>query len=1217
MPSAPILLVLVLLTALLGPLLPTGLGGFGGVAVAATAEPVEEPTAEPTADPTAEPTAEPSAEPSAEPTAEPTTEPTADPTAEPTAEPTTEPTTDPTTEPCAALALAPLGDPGDAVARATLAGDQSACFTFTVEKPGTHRVLLAGIQQSYAQVFSGETQIDCYDTDYGAGWCELTAGTYTLKVVNSGWETGEAQAAVVPLLPSTRCEDTSGTGYDAAPATGQAVSPLGIVCRNFTAAAGDRITTDFRLDKYGEAVHWITDDSGRRICPRWNEDRSEGCVLPSAAGGYRVLAEVRSAGEGFPASYSLKVRRLSSPAGCAAVTVNPYGSAPTQVSPQTECKTFTPTATGRYDVYGVSESGTRTPLTVYAADGTTVCAAWSPCTLTEGAGYTLITAESVLVLNRASAAGCTTGVPLAQVFTGTFGTAGEVDCLELPVPQGGQIAVLTSYKSGAPDPEVTIVDATGASFCDDISLFEGTCAPAGTAPYRALVSNEETTPATGDYHLVVHRTDVASSCQTFLAGDFTAAPTRMSMKTGDGVFAHCLTIPADEHSASENLQIQKVSGNASAEVSVLDATGKRVCTVRSYYGTWTTCALTPGVAHTVLFQGRDAPAEFALTRRDVMSTARGCVATAAQPVGGPSTGGTPFAPGTFLCHRVTTTDAQDTLHLNVRDPLGTARAVVYGANGDAVCDFFAAGCAITGSTHYQALVMVPEGKTAAASYRLDALRIGTAAGPAPECVKVPNVSYGFGPLTGTLTEQKTAVCAVVPAASGDRFDVKFTPAGTFDTTPTPWLYDQADRNNGCFGSISSEGHTWQCSAANAYPKVSRPATLVIGLPEKVSQAALQADVACRANLCGPEERSVGTVSPAAGVAGGKATVTLTGTALHEKDQIALSGSNGGFSVRSTTVSVAPDRRSLTATLDLTGAPVGTLNMSVYTHYGYQYSKGSFTVDAPIRSTAAPALTGTVAVGAQVTAGNGSWSVTPDSYTYQWKADGVAIAGATAATYTAPASLLGKKLSVAVTAHKAGHPAVTASSAAVALAKGVAPKATKVPSMSGAIRVGTKVTAVVGTWSPAPTSYTYQWKANGVAIAGATGASYTLPSSVLGKKLSVTVTAHRTGHLSGSATTAAYTITYGYAPTATRTPYVTGTVKVGRTLTVNLGSWTQAPTSYGYQWYANGRAISGATRATLTLTKAQRGMKITVRVNAYRPGHYAGVAWTRSTGAVAA
>ncbi|MFD0077803.1 glycoside hydrolase Chb [Streptomyces sp. NPDC127166] len=70
------------------------------------------------------------------------------------------------------------------------------------------------------------------------------------------------------------------------------------------------------------------------------------------------------------------------------------------------------------------------------------------------------------------------------------------------------------------------------------------------------------------------------------------------------------------------------------------------------------------------------------------------------------------------------------------------------------------------------------------------------------------------------------------------------------------------------------------------------------------------------------------------------------------------------------------------------------------------------------------------------------------------------------------------------------------------------------------------------------------------------------------------------------------------------------------MTAQVGTWTPAPTSYAYQWYANGRAISGATKATFVLTKAQRGLRITVRVTAYRTGHTAGVAWTRSTAAVA-
>ncbi|MFE0649286.1 hypothetical protein ACFVZH_11930 [Streptomyces sp. NPDC059534] len=63
-------------------------------------------------------------------------------------------------------------------------------------------------------------------------------------------------------------------------------------------------------------------------------------------------------------------------------------------------------------------------------------------------------------------------------------------------------------------------------------------------------------------------------------------------------------------------------------------------------------------------------------------------------------------------------------------------------------------------------------------------------------------------------------------------------------------------------------------------------------------------------------------------------------------------------------------------------------------------------------------------------------------------------------------------------------------------------------------------------SPAPEAYAYRWKADGVDIAGATGASYTLPSELFGKQLSVAVTARRTGHPVVTATSAAVVVSSG-------------------------------------------------------------------------------------------
>ncbi|MEV5729524.1 FG-GAP-like repeat-containing protein [Streptomyces pharetrae] len=926
-------------------------------------------------------------------------------------------------EDCAALALAPFGDPGSAVGRATIPADGSACFGFTAEQPGLHRVLVQDPSgEAYAQVFDGETQLDCYDPAWGAGWCLLPrAGAFTLKVVNSGWDTREIPVTVTPLATAAGCAEETGTSFNLPPVTGSAASPLGLVCHPFTGKPGERITVDFRTRTYGSYVNWITDETGAHICPRFNEDDSEGCVLPGD-GPYRVLGHISQAESGFPAAYTVKIRRLSDPAGCARVPVNAYDSAPTTVDPATGCKIFTAPAAGRYGVYEVT-GGSRSALAVYDRDGKTVCQQWqSPCPVPAAGDYAVLTDHATLVVDRAASAGCAP----AEIGThqGTFATAGEIDCLTLPLPEGARMAALTPLSGLPPQPDVVVVDADGVQRCDGESLGAGTCALTGSAPFRALVSTDDENPATGSYRIALHRTDAAGGCPVVPAGDFTAEGATARFRTGDGVFSHCLSIPADDHSAVENLQLRAVSGTSTAEFSVLDADGEQVYSVWPSRSTWTTCRLAPGIAHTVLVTGRDTAAEYTLARRDVTATAKGCAANPATTVGGPSTGGTPAAPGLLLCHQVTTADAGDVLHLDVRDPLGTANLLAYDANGDAACSNRNKACAVTGSTSYQVLVTVPPNLSAAASYRFDALRIATSAGPAAECAEVPNVSYGYGPVTGTLDEQHTAVCAALPTAYADRFDfvVSDTAGGT--QTAVPSLYDPS-LDHTCTLAIPIG---YQCYVSEPYSADVTPSILVVSLPEKASQTSYKAELVCSSALCGTEKKSIGTVTPTSGAAGGKVTVTVTGTALHADDRVRISRS--GKSVQSTTVSVAADRKSLTAVLDLTGLTAGDWYLSVNTHNGWEYPRGSFTVTPPaLNNTAAPTITGTAQVGSRLTAKPGAWTPVPDSYAYQWKSDGQVIPGATASTYLVPASLRGKKLTVAVTARKTGWQSTTAESPA--------------------------------------------------------------------------------------------------------------------------------------------------------------------------------------------
>ncbi|WP_335937051.1 hypothetical protein [Streptomyces sp. PTD5-9] len=1175
---------LLALAVLLSLLLPVG----AGQALAATPSPAREPAA---------PTQPAASAASTEPTA-PTTPTT------PTA-----PASAASGDECGVLRLSVFGQaPEDAV---SVPPSGTACRTFTVEKAGPHLiVLVGGNHDTYTEVLDSGTPVHCADQLWDIDWCELPrAGSYTLRLTNHIPDPSSPTVAVVPLNTAEGCAPEIGTGWGTAPVEGTAASPATIHCQPFTGKPGERILRDVSTTKHGVAPSWITDESGAHICPWLVDGNNEGCVLPGD-GPYRVLYQVKEADGGFPAAYTLSVRRLSDPAGCAHVALNAYGSAPTATVPVNGCKTFTAPAAGRYAAYTVPESY-RTPLTVYGRDGRTVCVDGRACDLPAAGEYTVLTEYATLILDGSATTGCRPMEP--GTHRGSFAAPGEIDCFSLPFPAHTRLAVLSPLYGKGPEPELSLVDADGVQRCEGGSLADGSCETSGRAPFRVLVSTRDPDKPTGDYTLALHRTDAAGSadCPALPAGDFTATGPGARLRTGDGVFSHCLTIPADDHSAGEVLQARAVSG-APAQFSVVDTEGRRVCSLKSSTVTWTHCALTPGLAHTVLVNDRDFPGEYLLTRRDVTAAAKGCAPNPATAVGGPSTGGPLAAPGELVCRQITTDDARDTLHLDVRDALGTAELDVFGADGALVCSGNQA-CAVTGSTSYQALVGVRPSKKAAETYRFDALRIATASGPAAECDRPLDISYGYGPVTGALDEQHTAVCAALPTGYADRLDVTVGDTSGAAETAVPSLY-ATKLKNGCAVRGSTAG-SYRCSVNEPYSREVSPSILVLSLPEKASQTAYRLDAPCFAARCGMTKVTVGAVTPAEGTSGTATTVRVTGTALHQDDKVRIA--LAGRTIESTATEVSADRRTLTAVLDLTGAEAGAWSLAVVTHTGAVYQRGTFTVaPVPLRNTAAPAITGTARVGERLTATTGGWTSAPASYAYQWNADGAPVSGATAAAYTVPASLLGKKVTVTVTARRTGSPDARATSAAVTPAQGAAPRATTAPKITGTAKVGVKLSAAAGSWTPAPTSYAYQWKADGTAIKGATAAAYTVPASLLGKKVTVTVTARRTGHADGAVTTAAVKIATGAAPKATKAPTVSGTAKVGRTLKAARGAWTPAPTSYAYQWYADGKAIKGATKSSLTLKSAQRGKKITVKVTARRTGHANGTATSKATKAVA-
>ncbi|WP_265521830.1 hypothetical protein [Oerskovia flava] len=267
--------------------------------------------------------------------------------------------------------------------------------------------------------------------------------------------------------------------------------------------------------------------------------------------------------------------------------------------------------------------------------------------------------------------------------------------------------------------------------------------------------------------------------------------------------------------------------------------------------------------------------------------------------------------------------------------------------------------------------------------------------------------------------------------------------------------------------------------------------------------------------------------------------------------------------------------------------------------------------APFTSAPTPSISGTVRVGNAVSAKAGTWS--PDAtLSYQWKLDGTPLSGATTSTYTPTAAAHGKKLTVTVTGKRTGYSTVSTTSTATTVAAGKF-SGTPAPTVSGTVRVGNKVTAKPGTWSPSAT-LTYQWKLDGKALSGATTSTYTPTAATHGKKLTVTVTGKRTGYSTVSTTSTATTVAAGTF-TVVPTPKISGTAHVGKTLKASPGTWSPAAKA-SYQWKANGKAIKGATSSTYTLRVTDHAKTITVTVKGTRTAYASTSVTSKATAKIA-
>ena len=186
-------------------------------------------------------------------------------------------------------------------------------------------------------------------------------------------------------------------------------------------------------------------------------------------------------------------------------------------------------------------------------------------------------------------------------------------------------------------------------------------------------------------------------------------------------------------------------------------------------------------------------------------------------------------------------------------------------------------------------------------------------------------------------------------------------------------------------------------------------------------------------------------------------------------------------------------------------------------------------------------------------------------------------------------------------------ATLAFGSSVALA--AAPVNAAPPTISGAAQQGATLTAENGTWQNSPTSFAYQWQrcdASGASCANvpnATARTYNVTGTDVGRTLRVRVTASNADGSAAAVSAPTAVVTSNAAPRNTERPTISGTARVGQTLTADEGNWSGSPEAFGFQWQrcdADGTGcgnIVGATARTYLVRSADLGFRLRVVVTA--------------------
>lgn len=139
-----------------------------------------------------------------------------------------------------------------------------------------------------------------------------------------------------------------------------------------------------------------------------------------------------------------------------------------------------------------------------------------------------------------------------------------------------------------------------------------------------------------------------------------------------------------------------------------------------------------------------------------------------------------------------------------------------------------------------------------------------------------------------------------------------------------------------------------------------------------------------------------------------------------------------------------------------------------------------------------------------------------------------------------------------------------------------PVLSSAPVISGTVSIGQLLSSTTGSWANTPTSYSYQWRRDGVSIGGATSSTYTLVAADVGPSITCDVVAMNVGGSSSPATSNALTQTIGgVLGTKLKALHLQAGLVVG----TGYSNWTDASLT-AFHWAQPTTSQQPATGATI-------------------------------------